>query len=61
MVRTWQRAPLTVLGRVLSDIGGPWGGTAIVAVLAVVLLLRGRIWGPSSWRSPTAAALAHPS
>lgn len=44
VVRTWQATPLTEAGKALSYVFGPWGGTVIVAVAVVVLLVRRRIW-----------------
>jgi undecaprenyl-diphosphatase len=51
-VRGWQATPLTRTGQVLSYVGGPWGGTVIVAVLAGILLWRRR------WRTALFLALA---
>src|SRR6266699_241530 len=44
VVTTWQSAPLTRAGEVLSYVAGPWGGTVVVAILVVLLLWRRRIW-----------------
>ena len=44
VVTTWQSAPLTRAGEVLSYVAGPWGGTIVVAILVVLLLWRRRIW-----------------
>lgn len=52
VVRTWQAVPLTDAAKALSLIGGPWGGTVIVAALVIFLLVRGR------WRAALFAALA---
>lgn len=43
-VRSWQAPPLTRTGEVLSYIGGPWGGTVVVAVTAALFLWRRRVW-----------------
>jgi membrane-associated phospholipid phosphatase len=43
VVTTWQAEPLTRAGEVLSYLAGPWGGTVVVAILAVLLLRRRRI------------------
>jgi membrane-associated phospholipid phosphatase len=39
-VTSWQSSPLTRAGEVLSYIGGPWGGTVVVAIVVVLLLWR---------------------
>ncbi|HEY1644522.1 MAG TPA: methyltransferase domain-containing protein [Streptosporangiaceae bacterium] len=52
VVRTWQAVPLTDAAKALSLIGGPWGGTVIIAALVLFLLARGR------WRTALFAALA---
>ena len=44
VVTTWQSAPLTRAGEVLSYAAGPWGGTVVVAILVALLLWRRRIW-----------------
>ena len=44
VVTTWQAEPLTRAAQVLSYVAGPWGGTIVVAVMAVLLLWRRRIW-----------------
>ena len=44
MVTTWQAEPLTRAAQVLSYVAVPWGGTIVVAVMAVLLLWRRRIW-----------------
>lgn len=43
-VTAWQSAPLTWAGKVLSYVAGPWGGTVVVAVAAVLLARRRRVW-----------------
>jgi membrane-associated phospholipid phosphatase len=43
VVTPWQATPLTRAGEVLSYVAGPWGGTAVVAVVVLWLLWRRRI------------------
>jgi undecaprenyl-diphosphatase len=43
-VHGWQQPWLTRAGVVISYLGGPWGGTVLVAVVVLVLLLRRRWW-----------------
>lgn len=43
-VRTWQSGALTDTARVISYVGGPWGGTIIVALVVIALLVRRRPW-----------------
>jgi membrane-associated phospholipid phosphatase len=43
-VTGWRSTPLTRTAEVLSYVGGPWGGTIVVAILAVLLLLARRVW-----------------
>jgi undecaprenyl-diphosphatase len=42
-VTTWQAAPLTWAGKVLSYLAGPWGGTIVVAVMVGLLAWRKRV------------------
>jgi undecaprenyl-diphosphatase len=43
-VHGWQQPWLTRAGVAISYLGGPWGGTVLVAVVVLVLLLRRRWW-----------------